>query len=76
MGSGSRFAGRRPAAQELAVTAYASRLGELAALGFTARQAEIMVQMCIYGGIPKAVEGIQAARRAFKKIDGAGRARF
>ena len=30
---------------------------------------EIMVQMTIYGGIPRAVEGIQAAKRAFQKID-------
>ena len=30
---------------------------------------EIMVQMTIYGGIPRAVEGIQATRRAFEKID-------
>jgi len=30
---------------------------------------EIMVQMTIYGGIPRAVEGIQAAKRAFAKID-------
>ncbi len=30
---------------------------------------EIMVQMTIYGGIPRAVEGIQAAKKAFGKID-------
>ncbi len=30
---------------------------------------EVMVQMTIYGGIPRAVEGIQAVRRAFEKID-------
>ena len=30
---------------------------------------EIMVQMTIYGGIPRAVEGIQAAKKAFQKID-------
>ena len=30
---------------------------------------EIMGQMTIYGGIPRAVEGIQATRRAFEKID-------
>ena len=30
---------------------------------------EVMVQMTIYGGIPRAVEGIQATRRAFEKID-------
>ncbi|HJM22175.1 MAG TPA: carboxymuconolactone decarboxylase family protein [Acidimicrobiales bacterium] len=30
---------------------------------------EIMVQMTIYGGIPRAVEGIQAAKKAFRKID-------
>ena len=30
---------------------------------------EIMVQMCIYGGIPRAVEGIRATRAAFAKID-------
>lgn len=32
---------------------------------------EIMVQMCIYGGLPRAVEGIRAARAAFAKIDAA-----
>ena len=30
---------------------------------------EIMVQMTIYGGIPRAVEGIHAAKGAFAKID-------
>ncbi|HAQ44042.1 MAG TPA: gamma-carboxymuconolactone decarboxylase, partial [Acidimicrobiaceae bacterium] len=30
---------------------------------------EIMVQMTIYGGIPRAVEGIRAAKQAFEKID-------
>ena len=30
---------------------------------------EVMVQMTIYGGIPRAVEGIQAVRNAFEKID-------
>ncbi|MEC7917029.1 MAG: carboxymuconolactone decarboxylase family protein, partial [Actinomycetota bacterium] len=30
---------------------------------------EIMVQMTIYGGIPRAVEGIRAAKQAFAKID-------
>ena len=30
---------------------------------------EIMVQMTIYGGIPRAVEGIQAVKKAFQKID-------
>ena len=30
---------------------------------------EIMVQMTIYGGIPRAVEGYQAMKRAFGKID-------
>jgi len=30
---------------------------------------EVMVQMTIYGGIPRAVEGIQAVRKAFEKID-------
>ena len=30
---------------------------------------EIMVQMTIYGGIPRAVEGLQAAKKAFQKID-------
>lgn len=30
---------------------------------------EIMVQMCIYGGLPRAVEGIRAAKAAFAKID-------
>ena len=28
-----------------------------------------MVQMTIYGGIPRAVEGIHAAKGAFAKID-------
>jgi 4-carboxymuconolactone decarboxylase len=32
--------------------------------------AEIMVQMCVYGGFPRAVEGMRAAQRAFAKIDG------
>lgn len=30
---------------------------------------EIMVQLTVYGGFPKAVEGIRAARAAFAKID-------
>ena len=30
---------------------------------------EIMVQMTIYGGIPRAVEGYQAMKKAFTKID-------
>ena len=30
---------------------------------------EIMVQMTIYGGIPRAVEGIRATKQAFEKID-------
>lgn len=30
---------------------------------------EIMVQMTIYGGIPRAVEGTQAMKKAFAKID-------
>jgi len=34
---------------------------------------EIMVQMTIYGGIPRAVEGIHAAKGAFAKIDASGK---
>ena len=30
---------------------------------------EIMVQLTVYGGFPRAVEGIRAARAAFAKID-------
>ena len=30
---------------------------------------EIMVQMTIYGGIPKAVEGVLAMKKAYSKID-------
>ena len=30
---------------------------------------EIMVQMTIYGGIPRAVEGIHAMKAAFAKLD-------
>jgi 4-carboxymuconolactone decarboxylase len=37
---------------------------------------EIMVQMTIYGGMPKAVEGISVARRAFAKVDGTAKARL
>jgi 4-carboxymuconolactone decarboxylase len=32
---------------------------------------EIMVQMCVYGGFPRAVEGMRAAREAFARIDAA-----
>jgi len=32
---------------------------------------EVMVQMCVYGGFPRAVEGMRAAQAAFTKIDGA-----
>ena len=31
--------------------------------------AEIMVQMCVYGGFPRAVEGMRAATEAFARID-------
>ena len=31
--------------------------------------AEIMVQMCVYGGFPRAVEGMRAAQEAFAKLD-------
>jgi 4-carboxymuconolactone decarboxylase len=31
---------------------------------------EIMVQMCVYGGFPRAVEGMRAAQAAFAKLDG------
>jgi 4-carboxymuconolactone decarboxylase len=30
---------------------------------------EIMVQMCVYGGFPRAVEGMRAAKDAFARID-------
>jgi 4-carboxymuconolactone decarboxylase len=30
---------------------------------------EVMVQMCVYGGFPRAVEGMRAAREAFARID-------
>jgi 4-carboxymuconolactone decarboxylase len=30
---------------------------------------EVMVQLTVYGGFPRAVEGIRAARRAFERID-------
>jgi 4-carboxymuconolactone decarboxylase len=30
---------------------------------------EIMVQMCVYGGFPRAVEGMRAAKAAFARID-------
>ncbi len=33
---------------------------------------EIMMQMTIYGGIPRAVEGYQAMKRAYDKIDARG----
>ena len=33
---------------------------------------EIMVQMTIYGGIPRSVEGYQAMKKAFDKIDARG----
>ena len=29
-----------------------------------------MVQMCVYGGFPRAVEGMRAAQAAFAKLDG------
>jgi 4-carboxymuconolactone decarboxylase len=32
---------------------------------------EVMVQMCVYGGFPRAVEGMRAAQDAFAKLDGA-----
>ena len=31
---------------------------------------EIMVQMCVYGGLPRAVEGMRAAQEAFAHLDG------
>lgn len=31
---------------------------------------EVMVQLTVYGGFPRAVEGVRAARRAFERIDG------
>jgi 4-carboxymuconolactone decarboxylase len=31
---------------------------------------EVMVQLTVYGGFPRAVEGMRAARRAFERIDG------
>ena len=31
---------------------------------------EVMVQLSVYGGFPRAVEGIRSARAAFEKIDG------
>ena len=30
---------------------------------------EVMVQMCVYGGFPRAVEGMRAAKAAFAKLD-------
>jgi 4-carboxymuconolactone decarboxylase len=30
---------------------------------------EVMVQMCVYGGFPRAVEGMRAANEAFARID-------
>ncbi len=30
---------------------------------------EVMVQMCVYGGFPRAVEGMRAAQAAFARID-------
>jgi 4-carboxymuconolactone decarboxylase len=30
---------------------------------------EIMVQMCVYGGFPRAVEGMRAAKEAFARLD-------
>jgi alkylhydroperoxidase/carboxymuconolactone decarboxylase family protein YurZ len=30
---------------------------------------EVMVQMCLYAGIPKAVDGMRATREAFAKLD-------
>lgn len=30
---------------------------------------EVMVQMCVYGGFPRAVEGLRAAREAFARVD-------
>ena len=32
--------------------------------------AEIMVQMCVYAGFPRAVQGMRAAREAFAAVDG------
>ena len=37
---------------------------------------EIMVQMTIYGGIPRAVEGIQAAKGAFAKVEARSKNQF
>ena len=37
---------------------------------------EIMVQMTIYGGIPRAVEGIQAAKGAFAKVEAKSKNQF
>jgi 4-carboxymuconolactone decarboxylase len=34
---------------------------------------EIMVQMCVYGGFPRAVEGMRAAQREFDRVDGRSR---
>jgi 4-carboxymuconolactone decarboxylase len=31
---------------------------------------EVMVQMCVYGGFPRAVEGMRAAQAAFARLDG------
>jgi 4-carboxymuconolactone decarboxylase len=31
---------------------------------------EVMVQMCVYGGFPRAVEGMRAAEEAFGRLDG------
>ena len=31
---------------------------------------EVMVQMCVYGGFPRAVEGMRAADAAFARLDG------
>jgi 4-carboxymuconolactone decarboxylase len=36
---------------------------------------EIMVQMCVYGGFPRAVEGMRAAQEAFARLDGASASR-
>jgi 4-carboxymuconolactone decarboxylase len=33
---------------------------------------EVMVQMCVYGGFPRAVEGMRAAEEAFTRIDERG----
>jgi 4-carboxymuconolactone decarboxylase len=34
---------------------------------------EVMVQMCVYGGFPRAVEGMRAAQTAFDRVDGRSR---